>query len=134
MFAVGLLCVAFIMLRCHAMLSRFSHVQLCDPWTVAHQTPLSMGFSRQEYSSVLPFPSSGDLPNPEIEPASLKSPALAGGFFTISTTWVMPTFWRVFFFFRIVRTWKQPGCPSTDEWIQKLGYIYIIEYYSALKK
>ena len=40
------------------------------PWTVAHQTPLSMGFSRQEYWSGLPFPSPGDLPDPEIEPGS----------------------------------------------------------------
>ena len=49
------------------------------PWTVAHQAPLSMGFLRQEYWRGLPFPTPGDLPNPEIEP---KSPALAGGFFT----------------------------------------------------
>ena len=40
------------------------------PWTVAHQAPLSMGFSRQEYWSGLPFPSPGDLPNPGIEPGS----------------------------------------------------------------
>ena len=40
------------------------------PWTVAHQGPLSMEFSRQEYWSRLPFPSPGDLPNPGIEPAS----------------------------------------------------------------
>ena len=39
-------------------------------WTVAHQAPLSMGFSRQEYWSGLPFPSPGDLPDPEIEPGS----------------------------------------------------------------
>ena len=43
---------------------------LCDPWTVAHQAPLSMGFSRQEYWSGLPFPSPGDLPDPGIEPRS----------------------------------------------------------------
>ena len=43
---------------------------LWDPWTVAHQTPLSMGFSRQEYWSGLPFPSPGDLPDPGIEPRS----------------------------------------------------------------
>ena len=49
------------------------------PWTVAHQAPLSMGFSRQEHWSGLPFPSPGGLPSPGIEPAS---PALAGGFFT----------------------------------------------------
>ena len=45
--------------------------QLCltltTPWIVAHQAPLSMGFSRQEYWSGLPFPSSGDLPDPGIE-------------------------------------------------------------------
>ena len=41
-----------------------------------------MGFSRQDYWSGLPFPSPGDLPDPGIKPASLVSPALAGGFFT----------------------------------------------------
>ena len=46
---------------------------LCNPWTVAHQASPSMGFSRQEYWSGLPFPSPGDLPNPGIE---LRSPAL----------------------------------------------------------
>ena len=50
------------------------------PWTVAHQAPQSMGFSRQEYWSGLPFPSPGGIPDPGIEPVSL---ALAGGFFTI---------------------------------------------------
>ena len=51
------------------------------PWTVAQASP-SMGFSRLEYWSGLPFPSPGDLPDPGIEPESLASPALAGGFFT----------------------------------------------------
>ena len=46
-----------------------------------------MGFSRQECWSGLPFPPTGDLPNPGIAPASLKSPVLAGGFFTPSATW-----------------------------------------------
>ena len=45
-----------------------------------------MGFSRQEYWSWLPCPPPGDLPNSGIEPVSLKSPALAGGFFTTSVT------------------------------------------------
>ena len=50
-----------------------SHVQLfATPWTVAYQAPLFLGFSRQEYSSGFPFPSPGDLPNPGIEPGSLK--------------------------------------------------------------
>ena len=52
------------------------------PWTVAHQAPLSMGFTRKEYWNGLPFPPPGDLPDPGIEPASLVSPALAGRFFT----------------------------------------------------
>ena len=43
---------------------------LATPWTVAHQAPLSMGLSRQEYWSGLPFSSPGDLPNPQIEPGS----------------------------------------------------------------
>ena len=51
-----------------------SHVRLfVTQWTVAHHVPLSMGFSRQEYWSGLPFPSPEDLPNPGIEP---RSPAL----------------------------------------------------------
>ena len=53
------------------------------PWMVARQAPLSMGFLRQEYWSGLPFSSPGDLPYPEIEPTSLVSPGLAGGFFAM---------------------------------------------------
>ena len=65
-----------------------NHVQLSVAlWTIAHQGPLPMGFSRQEYWSGLPCPPPGDLPNPRIEPTSLVSPALAGRFFTTSTTW-----------------------------------------------
>ena len=58
------------------VLSRFSHVQLfATPWAVACQAPLSMGFSRLEYWSGLPFPSPGDLSNPGTEPACLAAPA-----------------------------------------------------------
>ena len=54
-----------------------SCVQLCmTPWTVAHQVPLSMGFSRQEYWSGLPCHPPGDLPDPGIKSTSLMSPAL----------------------------------------------------------
>ena len=53
------------------MLSRFSHVPLFEtPQTVAHQAPLFMGFSRQEYWSGLTFPPPEDLPDPEITPSS----------------------------------------------------------------
>ena len=62
-----------------------SCVRLCDPADCSLWASLSMGFSRQESWSGLPFPAPGDLPNPRIEatsPASPVSPALAGGFLT----------------------------------------------------
>ena len=85
------------------MLRHFSHVRLfATPGTVARLAPLSMGFSRQEYWSGLPFPFPEDLPNPGIEPGSLalqadslptelpgKLDALNGG--TVD--------WTFFFFF-----------------------------------
>ena len=69
---------------CAYTLSHVSHIQLfATPCTVAFQVPLSMGFSRQKDNwrelSCLP---PRDLPNPEIEPKTLASPTLAGGFFT----------------------------------------------------
>ena len=75
-----------------------SCVQLfVTPWTVAYEAPPSMGFPMQEYWSGLLFPFPGDLPNPGIEPMSLRSPALIGGFFTTSTTWEFSEY--VFHFF-----------------------------------
>ena len=72
------------------VLSHFSCVWLCATlWTVACQAPLSMEFSRQEYRSGLPFPSPGDLPDPGIEPVSLASPTLIGGFLPLA-----PEFFR----------------------------------------
>ena len=59
-------------------------------WTVACQAPLSKGLSRKEYWNGLPCPPPGDLLAPGIKPSSLTSPALAGRFFTISTTWEAP--------------------------------------------
>ena len=68
---------------CVCVLSCLVRVQLfAAPWTVAHQAPLSMRFSRQEYWSGLPFPSPGDLPDPGMETMSLAAPALSGEFFT----------------------------------------------------
>ena len=55
---------------------------LVTPWTVAHQAPLSMRFSRQEYWSGFPFPSPENLPDPGIKLKSPASPALVGRFFT----------------------------------------------------
>ena len=64
-----------------------SHPTLCTLWTVAHQASLSIGFSRQEYWSGLLCPPPGDPPDPGMEPVSLMSPALAGGFSTTNATW-----------------------------------------------
>ena len=64
-----------------------SDLLFATPWTVACQASLFMEFYRQEYWSGLPFPTPGHLPNSEIEPASLASPALASRFFTTSSTW-----------------------------------------------
>ena len=65
------------------MLIRFSCVLLfATLWIAACQAPLPMGFSRQEYWSGLPCPPPGDLPDPGLEPSSLESSALAGGYFT----------------------------------------------------
>ena len=57
------------------------------PWTVAHQAPLSMEFSRQEYWSGLTCPPPGDLPDPGIEPTSLMSLALIGRWVLSSAIW-----------------------------------------------
>ena len=67
-------------------------LQSCPSVWSHGQTPLSMGFSRQEYWSGLPCPPPGDLPDPGIELASLASPVLTGGFFTTSTTWEAPPY------------------------------------------
>ena len=70
---------------CVQLLSR---VQLfVTPWTVTHQAPLFMGFSRQEKWNGLPFFSPGDLSDPAFKP---DSPTLAGRFFTTSVTWEAP--------------------------------------------
>ena len=75
----------------HTSSSVFARAQSCwlsaTPWTVAHQAPLSMGFSRQENWWGLLLPLLGDLPNPGIKPASLASPAWADRFYTTSATW-----------------------------------------------
>ena len=78
---------------CVCVCAHVISVAQCCPTLQPHggcrgfQVTLSMGFSRQEYWSKLPFLIPGDLPNPGIEPASLESPALAGGFFTTRATW-----------------------------------------------
>ena len=81
---------------------------LCNPWTTAHQVPLSTGFFSQEYWSRLPFPPPGDLIDLGIKP---RSPALAGGFLSIEPPgkpfmlYILPPYiyiQRVFFIFFMV--------------------------------
>ena len=77
-------CVYVCVCMCVSIYVQFlSRVKLFEiPWTVAHQAPLSMEFSREGYWSGLPFSIPGDPPDPGIETVSLASPALADGFFT----------------------------------------------------
>ena len=60
---------------------------LCDPWTVAHHAPLSMGILQEKILEWVDIPFSRDLADSGIEPTSLKSPESGGGFYTASTTW-----------------------------------------------
>ena len=70
------------------VLSRFSRVQLfATLWAAAHQAPVSVGSSQQEYWSGLPCPPPVDLSDPGIEPESLASPALASRGFTARAAW-----------------------------------------------
>ena len=80
---------------------------LCDP--MGHSPPqalLSMGFPRQKHWSGLPSPFLGELSDPGIEPVSPASPALAGGFFTTSTTWEDPR-WRQVSECSLLEKWRQ---------------------------
>ena len=75
-----------------------SHSVVSDsvtPQTVAHQAPMSTGLPRQEYWSELPFHPPGDLPDRGTEPESFAFPALAGEFFTTSTTVILSGIWHV---------------------------------------
>ena len=76
------------------------------PWAVAHQAPLSMGFSRQEYWGGLPYPPWGDLPSPAITPAS---PVLADRFFTAEP-------------FPYVRITQNQMCAQNKAWEIVSGY------------
>ena len=82
-----------------------------NPWTVAYQAPPSMGFSKQEYCSRLPFPSPGDLPNPGIKLVPLVSLALEGRFFTTGAIW-----------FSLTKAQRVKRLPAMWEaWVRSLG-------------
>ena len=109
-----------------------SHVQLfVTPWTIAHQAPLSMGFSRQDYWSWLPCPPPRDLPNPGIEPSFLKSPTLAGGFFTTSATWEAPSCMYTPFKKKNLSKLKNQRTTKNKTWT--CGETCMLNYSSLLK-
>ena len=81
---------------------------LCNSMDCSHQAPLSMGFSRQEYWSGLPCPPPGDLPEPGINPMSLMSPTLAGGFYITSITYI---WWCYLKFSFSLHKWKARSFP-----------------------
>ena len=114
-------------------------------WTVACQAPLSMWLSRQEYWSGWPCPPPGDLPDPGIEPFPLRSPTLAGRFFTTSTTWEAqltpyPELFRFHLFLSSLLSCQSPipGCfilntnpPGTDPggWQLPFRRLYFQPFY-----
>ena len=106
------------------VLSHFSHVQLfVTQWTVAHQAPLSIGFSRQEYWSAWLCLPPRNLPNPEIESSSLTSPALEDGFLTTSHHLRSPDMDIIYLYlypYLYVSTYLYLLCPCP--------YIYIHTY------
>ena len=118
------------------MVKSLSRVQLfATPWTVAYLASASMGFSRQEYWSGLPFPSPGaDVLTSEPPPYDPSIPLL--GIYPEETKIEKDTHIALFIaaLFTIARTWEQPRYPLTDKWIKKLWYTYTTEYYSAIKR
>ena len=114
--------ISLYSLNKHCMLN-LSHVQLfATAWTVAHQAPLSMGLSRQEYCSGLPFPFPGDLPNPGIE---TKSPAMQADSLLaepprkpldVYKTWVLCHTMLLF----CVEIWRWPNRETDLPFIQQI--------------
>ena len=92
-----------------------------------------MEFTRQEILESAAVSYSEDLPHPRNKPAFLESLASVGGFFTLSHLGSPPMFTAALFSIPIL--WKQPKCPSIDEWIKKMWFsVYTTEFYSAIKK
>ena len=105
------------------MLSCFRYVLLfATLWTVAHQSPLFMGFSRQETWSWLPHTPEEDLPNPGIETATLMSPSLAGRFFFFFLIPLVPP-WKPLY----IHTSIYPLILIITVTLQDISYLYFAE-------
>ena len=102
---------------CTCVLSGFRCVRLlATVWTIAHRAPLSLGFSRQEYWSGLPFPSPGDLPNPGIEPKSPAASALQPDSLPLSQqAGPISAVSRSSSFSRVLEVWDTLSCHSESE-------------------
>ena len=105
-----------------------SHLVMSDSsWPhkiVAHQAPLSMEFSKQEYWGGLPFPSPGDLPEPGIEPESPVTPALVGRFFTTWATWELLILYSYFIpspITSLVAQMVKNRLAMRETWVWSLG-------------
>ena len=94
---------------------------LVIPWTIACQTPLSMGFSRQEYWSGVPFPSPGDLPNPGIEP---QSPALQAD--SLPTELMMEA--QKLVFYPIISLVNEHSYPKECELYEGQVILHLVSY------
>ena len=116
------------------VLNRFSRVWLCGPMDYSPSGSSVHEFSRQEYWSGLPFPSPGDLPDPEIKQASLMSPASAGRFFTTNATWKahihrlwpneradLKRLYTVWFQLQDILEKAKPCQKQKDEWLPGTG-------------
>ena len=124
----------FTGMRCVCVLS---HVQLFATHGFSLPGFSVHGISWQEYWSGLPFPSPGDLPNPEIEPVSLVSSAFAGKFFATNATWEAGNF----FFFLVHMLWFEPqyplpgiptSFPTTFFWVRSCGAIFVFNFVGSL--
>ena len=129
---------SYSMEMCACMLCHFSRVWLCaTPWTVAHQAPLSMGFSRQEYWSGLPCSPPGDLPDPENEPEFLRIAALVGGFCLFVCLLPLepprkPIAWRELPV-RDSKTASPAQVPEDDKLCKKMTQSGIYNFFAKLK-
>ena len=124
--------------------SYVSCIRLCVTlWTVAHQIPLSMGFSKQKYWSELPCPPPGDLLDPGIKPASLRSSALAGRFLTTRATWESPaSHWEVANFFFPKIAMRQItlnlvmallcSCSETKQWEERKHNLFNSQHINSI--